>query len=122
MTDIFRARKLVHVKLKKDLHGSLRAALLKSGLTMQEFLAEFCRLYVDGNHSVNKLVDAFVVRKNQHTLDRLEGRIKGRFGADQKISKIDSSTLYDMLDENSPLGSSKQEGEETDVDVSEEED
>ncbi len=111
MTDIFRDKKLVHVKLDKDTHSMLRAALFKAGLTMQEILAEFCRQYINKSPHALKLIENYVTRKNRYKIQALEEQVrelKHPYG----MTEADKSAIYDLLDENSPLGRPKEDEED----------
>lgn len=103
MTDIFREKKLVHVKLDKGTHGALRSALFKAGLTMQEILSEFCRQYIDESPHAIKLVESYVARKNRYKIRALETGEKVQRHPTYAISEADREAIYDILDENTPL-------------------
>ncbi len=111
MTDIFRDRKLVHVKLDKDTHSVLRSELFKAGLTMQEILSEFCRQYINKAPHAVKLVEGYVIRKNRYKIQALEEQVKER-KEQYAMTDADKAALYDLLDESSPLGHEKDETEE----------
>lgn len=116
MTDIFRDRKLVHVKLDKDTHSVLRSELFKAGLTMQEILSEFCRQYINKAPHAVKLVEHYVVRKNRYRLQALEQQVHGVDPAAREygMTAADKETLYDLLNETSPLGHAIEEEEDKD--------
>jgi hypothetical protein len=117
MTDIFRDRKLVHVKLDKDTHSVLRSELFKAGLTMQEILSEFCRQYINKAPHAIKLVEGYVIRKNRYKIQALEEQVRDR-KEQYAMTDADKAALYDLLDETTPLGRpSKEQTEDDDEDV-----
>lgn len=99
MTDIFRDRKLVHVKLDKDTHAMLRSALFKAGLSMQEILSEFCRQYINESPLAVRLIENYVVRKNAYKLKALEQEIKLAKKPQYELMDADRNAIYDMIDE-----------------------
>lgn len=113
MTDIFRDRKLVHVKLDKDTHAVLRSELFRAGLTMQEILAEFCRQYINKAPHAVKLVEGYVIRKNRYKIQALEEQVKNR-KEQYAMTAADKSAIYDLLDQSSPLGHPGEDEEEAD--------
>ena len=102
MTDIFRDRKLVHVKLDKDTHAMLRFALFKAGLTMQEILSEFCRQYINKSPHAIKLIENYVVRKNTYKLKALEKGINAQSSTQYEMTTADRDAIYDMIDDDVP--------------------
>lgn len=86
----------------------LRADLFKAGLTMQEILSEFCRQYINKSPHALKLIENYVIRKNRYKIQALEEQVKELkqpFG----MTDADKAAIYDLLDENSPLGQTKEE-------------
>lgn len=106
MTDVFRTRKLVHVKLDKDTHALLRAELFKAGLNMQEILAEFCRQYINKSPHAIKIAEGYVLRRNKYKLLSLEEKAKSNVSkplVEYDFTDADRDAIYDLLDEASPL-------------------
>lgn len=93
----------------------LRADLFKAGLTMQEILAEFCRQYINKSPHALKLIENYVTRKNRYKIQALEEQVR-KLKHPYGMTEADKSAIYDLLDENSPLGRPKEEDEGDDED------
>lgn len=106
MNDIFSRRKLVHVKLSKDLHIALKIELLKAGLTMQEILHEFCRQYATQKPNAVKVVEAYITRKTKRLVEKKENKFRkhkqGRNKAsssNKELTSVDTAAIYSLFDE-----------------------
>jgi hypothetical protein len=108
MNDIFLKRKLVHVKLSKDLHIALKIELLKAGLTMQEALHEFCRQYATQKPAAIKIAEDYLVRKTKRKVDVKEKKFfrknkQGRNTAsavNKDLTPTDTAAIYNLFEEN----------------------
>jgi hypothetical protein len=89
--DLFQARKCIHVKLKKEVHSAFRTKLFDSGLSMQEVIDEFARLFACGDKRAEAIVNDYVKRKLDEELQKL---MKEK---EKCISELDQDTLYDMI-------------------------
>lgn len=106
MTDIFKDKKLVHVKLDKDTHFTLKTELLKAGISMQEFLAEYCRQYINGSTYAHKIVENYITKKNKYKLQELINDAEQLARAKKEKNEyvdVDRDVIYDLLDKETPL-------------------
>ena len=76
-------RKCVHIKLPSELHAEMRIVGLRKKLSLQEMLAEFCQLVVDGDSHLDKKLDDLAKRKK-------EKKIK-------KLTMQDSDSIYNYI-------------------------
>ena len=99
----FETHKDVHIKIRKEAHGALRAFLFKKELSMQEVFEEFAQLVVAEDPRMLRLIDHLVVKKAQAKLDKVNKQ--------KPISELDQETLYNLLESQSPLGKGEKEEE-----------
>lgn len=83
-------KKSVHFNISKDAHAAFRIACFERSLSMQEVVEEFVQRILTENLQVIKLLDEVAENKKHKT--------KRRF------SKTDVSSIFDMLENNDPLG------------------
>lgn len=88
----FQDSKSVHVNLSITTHGEFRAVLVKKGLSMQEVFERLASEVVDGNVYLLKMLDDITVKKRNKEL--------------KKFSKVDTESIFDMIERESPLGES----------------
>jgi hypothetical protein len=95
-TDLLADHKCIHVKLKKDVYSSLKIALFKHGLSMQEVFGEFARLLVMGESRSSKIVQELIVKKTE---ELLEGKIVRKTRKRTKpIEEQDRDVLYSLIE------------------------
>lgn len=97
----FDTHKDIHIKIRKDAHGSLRAFLFKKELSMQEVFEEFAQLVVAEDPRALRMIDQLVVKKAQAKIDKVTKQ--------KPISELDQETLYNLLEDQSPLGKNEEE-------------
>jgi hypothetical protein len=97
------SHKDLHIKITKPAHAALRALLFKKELSMQELFEEFVQLIVSEDPRTVRMIDQLVMKKAQAKLDKLKKQ--------QPISELDQDTLYNLLENQSPLGKDTEEEE-----------
>jgi hypothetical protein len=100
--DILQTKKCVHVKLEKETHAGLRAALFRRGLSMQEIFEEFARLIVNEDGKALRMLDKFAAKKVKL---KLQGIYRKH---DKQLGEFDADTLYSLIE--------AADGPDTDVD------
>lgn len=70
---------------------------------MQELFEEFVQLIVSEDPRTVRMIDQLVMKKAQAKLDKLKKQ--------QPISELDQDTLYNLLENQSPLGKDTEEEE-----------
>ena len=93
-TDLFRDRKGVHVKLKKDVHAEFRKKLFEHGISMQKVFNEFARLVANGDNRAMGIVRRLVQRELQAKLQELNEQ-KHR---EESLDELDQEALYDLIE------------------------
>lgn len=92
-SDLFKSRKCIHIKLKKDVHRALRTKLFERNLSMQEVIDELARLISEGDKRLEKILDEYVVKKANREMAKLNG-VKREV---EKLNELDQDTLYDII-------------------------
>jgi hypothetical protein len=95
-SDLFDAKKSVHIKLKKDLHTALRERLFKHNLTMQDIFQDLAESLVADSSRCEKLIQKIVTKKLKKIL---EGRTPHKESKKMILGELDSDTLYSLLEE-----------------------
>lgn len=85
------AKKSVHINLDREIHAKFRTVLFDKGLSMQEVLNDFARHVAIGDPVLIRILDELVERKRNKTKERL--------------TETDAETLFNILEEESPLSS-----------------
>ncbi len=83
-------KKSVHFNISKDAHAAFRIACFERSLSMQEVVEEFVQRILTENSNVMKLLDEVAENKKHKTK--------------RKFSKTDVNSIFDMLEDNDPLG------------------
>ena len=92
--DLFVDGKCIHIKLKKEVHSSLREKLFKRGMSMQEVFNELARLVSTNDIRLDKILDEYAKRKIQEEIERINSsKPKSR----TKIGELDQDALYDLI-------------------------
>ena len=92
--DLFRDRKGVHVKLKKDVHAGFRTKLFEHGLSMQRVFNEFARLVACGDDRAMRIVQNLVRRELREKLDGYERQRQ----EEESLNELDQEALYDLIE------------------------
>jgi len=92
--DLFRDRKGVHVKLKKDVHASFRKKLFEHGISMQKVFNEFARLVATDDPKAMRILQEFVRRELKGELEGIDRR---RLEA-ETLNELDQEALYDLIE------------------------
>lgn len=93
-SDALRDRKCIHIQLRKDVHAALRARLFKRGLSMQEVIDEFAKLFVIDDPRATELVEEFTIKKVQGVLSRSSTSYRLK----TESSELDHEALYNMIE------------------------
>lgn len=96
-SDLFLARKCIHIKLTKEVHSALRAQLIKRGLTMQEVMEEISGLIASDDRHVEKILDNYTKRKLSKEIERLQNPGPK---PKERIGELDQDALYDLINTN----------------------
>ena len=94
--DIFEERKSIHIKLKKDVHVSLRQKLMRYGLTMQDLFHEAAVAALSDDKKTDNLLDRISRKKLQENLKRLDAKNSQSIGP--AVGEFDAETLYSLID------------------------
>ena len=86
----FDLRKSVHVKLMTETHAAFRILSFKKKLSMQEMFEEFAQRASEEDATALKIINELTEKKKQ-------GKIKD-------LTKLESDSLLDLIEEESPLG------------------
>lgn len=97
----FETHRDIHVKVTKQAHTQFRTLLFQKNLSMQEVFEEFVQLVVAEDARALKMLDQLVTKKAQAKLDKVKKK--------PTISELDHETLYDLLENQSPLGKTEEE-------------
>lgn len=93
-SDALRDKKCIHIQLRKDVHAALRARLFKRGLSMQEVIDEFAKLFVIEDPRAVELVEEFTQKKIQGVLNGTSRNYRLK----TESSELDHETLYNMIE------------------------
>ena len=85
----FTKRKGVHVSLYSETHAEFRSILLKKDISMQAVFEEFASQVVSSDPYALKIVEEAKTKK-------IKGTIK-------KLSKAETSDIFDLLEQESPI-------------------
>jgi 23S rRNA maturation-related 3'-5' exoribonuclease YhaM len=94
----------LHIKITKPAHVALRALMFKKELSMQELFEEFVQLIVSEDPRTARIIEQLVVKKAQAKLDKVKKQ--------PSMSELDQDTLYNLLENQSPLGTGEEEEED----------
>ncbi len=83
-------KKSVHFNISKDAHAAFRIACFERSLSMQEVVEEFVQRILTEHPHIIKLLDEVAENKKHKTK--------------KSFSKTDVSSIFDMLEDNDPLG------------------
>lgn len=97
----FDTHKDLHIKITKEAHASLRALLFKKELSMQEVFEELAQLIFAEDRHMLRVIDNLVMKKAKAKLDKVTKQ--------RPLSELDQDTLYNMLEDQSPLGKIKED-------------
>lgn len=103
MHDVLEPYKDIHIKLEKDVYTKLKILCFTKRLTMTNVFEEFAALLVNEDPRCEKIIDNLVKKKAKQKLEKLEKR---------KISELDQDTIYNLLEDQSPLPKQKMAGED----------
>jgi len=84
MSDAFVSRKSVHINLMKETHSEFRVLAFRKKLSMQAIVEGLVSRLVNGDPSLNKIVDRMAEEKKQ-----VEFR---------KVIGTDAESVYDILE------------------------
>lgn len=93
--DVFRTRKCIHVRLRREVHAGFRVKCFERAMSMQEVIDEFARLVAVDDKRVIKLLDEYAARKVQDEIRRLA--TSGSKRPPDTISELDQGALYDLI-------------------------
>ena len=94
--DAFVDKKSIHFKLDKDVHLALRAKLFKYNISMQELFDEFAILVVTDVPKACSIVESIL---NKRMKSVLSGEKKRKKKKREVFNKVDTDTLYNMINE-----------------------
>jgi len=106
-------RKCIHIKLNWDTHIALRTELFKKDMSIQEFFEELASKFSDGHPGLHKLADKYVKRRTQKKIEKIAGLIEEQKNNDENTIEA----IYSMIEKINPLGTKKEENDETVQDV-----
>jgi hypothetical protein len=92
--DLFRDRKGVHIKLKKEVHAGFRTKLFEHGISMQKVLNEFARLVACGDHRAMMIIKNLCKRELQAEIDKMD-KVKRH---EEDMNELDQEALYDLIE------------------------
>jgi hypothetical protein len=78
--------------------------MFKKELSMQELFEEFVQLIVSEDPRTARIIEQLVVKKAQAKLDKVKKQ--------PSMSELDQDTLYNLLENQSPLGKGEEEEED----------
>lgn len=91
--DLFRDRKGVHVKLKKEVHANFRKKLFEHGISMQKVFNEFARLVACDDHRAMMIIKNLVKHELQDKISKLNREKRH----EEKMHELDQEALYDLI-------------------------
>jgi len=83
--DHLEPRKDIHIKLMRETHSAFRIASFNHKLSMQEMIEEFAALVVEEDPRAMKIIKDLKRKKRDRAISR--------------ITKTDSETLYDIIND-----------------------
>ena len=84
MSDSFVTRKSVHINLMKETHAEFRVLSFRKKLSMQSIVEGLVSRLVNGDPSLNKIVDRMAEEKKQAEF--------------RKVVGTDAESVYDILE------------------------
>ena len=84
MSDSFVTRKSVHINLMKETHAEFRVLAFRKKLSMQAIIEGLVSQLVNGNPSLNKIVDKIADEKRNEEF--------------RKVVGTDAESVYDILE------------------------
>lgn len=84
MSDSFVTRKSVHINLMKETHAEFRVLAFRKKLSMQAIVEGLVSQLVNGNPSLNKIVDKIADEKRNEEF--------------RKVVGTDAESVYDILE------------------------
>ena len=84
MSDSFVTRKSVHINLMKETHAEFRVLAFRKKLSMQSIVEGLVSRLVNGDPSLNKIVDRMAEEKKQAEF--------------RKVVGTDAESVYDILE------------------------
>ncbi len=84
MSDSFVTRKSVHINLMKETHAEFRVLAFRRKLSMQSIVEGLVSRLVNGDPSLNKIVDKMAEEKKQTEF--------------RKVVGTDAESVYDILE------------------------
>ena len=84
MSDSFVTRKSVHINLMKETHAEFRVLAFRRKLSMQSIVEGLVSRLVNGDPSLNKIVDRMAEEKKQAEF--------------RKVVGTDAESVYDILE------------------------
>ena len=84
MSDSFVTRKSVHINLMKETHAEFRVLAFRKKLSMQAIVEGLVSQLVNGNPSLNKIVDKIADEKRTEEF--------------RKVVGTDAESVYDILE------------------------
>ncbi len=84
MSDSFVARKSVHINLMRETHAEFRVLAFRKKLSMQSIVEGLVSRLVNGDPSLNKIIDKMAEEKKQEEF--------------RKVIGTDAESVYDILE------------------------
>ena len=84
MSDSFVARKSVHINLMKETHAEFRVLAFRKKLSMQSIVEGLVSRLVNGDPSLNKIIDKMAEERKQEEF--------------RKVIGTDAESVYDILE------------------------
>ena len=84
MSDSFVTRKSVHINLMKETHAEFRVLAFRKKLSMQSIVEGLVSRLVNGDPSLNKIIDRMAEEKKQTEF--------------RKVVGTDAESVYDILE------------------------
>lgn len=91
-SDLFVARKCIHVKLNKELHYALRQKLFKHGLTMQEIFVDAAEAIVEDSEASERIIFRISKKKMNAEIEKVRNN-------NLHIGEFDADTMYSLIED-----------------------
>jgi len=85
----FATKQSIHINLTKSTHSGLRIELFERGLSMQEVFNSLASLICEGDTYLHSHLDEMQKQKREKTI--------------KQVSKTDSESIFDVIEDQSPL-------------------
>lgn len=99
LRDMFVDKKSIHVKLKPDIHASLRGKLFHYNLTMQDIFDGFAKLVAKDDKKAIKILEYLAQDKIENTILRAENKekIKKEEHRQYYLSELEEEAMYNLI-------------------------